>query len=165
MGKGDRRRGAITEYRTPDPGAEEPDTPIFDANGIVWFTVQGGNFVGRLDPKTGEVKLAKSPTPRSRPYGIRVNSKGVPFFVEFGANKVASIEPATMAIREYELPDAASRPRRMSITSDDAIWYTDYSRGYLGRLDPATGKVTKWPSPAGPQSLPSATLSPPNVTC
>mgnify|MGYP003579621716 CR=1 FL=1 len=110
--------------------------------------------MGRLDPKTGEVKLVTSPTPKSRPYGMVVNSKGVPFLVEFGSNKIASIDPNTMEIREYVLPNAETRPRRIAITSDDVLWYSDYSRGYLGRFDPSTGKATEWPSAGGRQSQP-----------
>src|SRR5262249_44225455 len=154
IGKLDPRTGNVTEYRMPDPAAKDPHTLIFDHDGILWFTVQQGNFVGRLDPKSGEVKLVKSPTPNSRPYGMAVNSKNVVFLVEFGAPKVASIDASTMAITEYLLPDPAARPRRIAITPDDLIWYTDYARGFLGRLDPATGKVIEWQSPSGPKSFP-----------
>ena len=100
----------------------------------------GANAIGRLAPKTGEIKIVHVPTKNALPYGIAVNADGVPYFAEFGTNKIASINPQTMAISEYPLPDAASRPRRIAIASDGAIWYTDYARGFLGRLDPKTGK-------------------------
>lgn len=154
IGKLNPKTGELTEYFMPNPAARDPHTPIFDQKGTLWFTVQGGNMVGRLNPQTGEVKLVTSPTPKSRPYGMVVNSKGIPYFVEFGANKIASIDPDTMAIHEYVLPNAGSRPRRIAITSDDVLWYSDYSRGYLGRFDPATGKTTEWASPGGPKSQP-----------
>ena len=48
-------------------------------------------MVGRLDPKTGEVKIVTSPTPKSPPYGMGVNQKRR-FFVEFGGNKIAKID-------------------------------------------------------------------------
>jgi virginiamycin B lyase len=154
IGKLDPKTGAVTEYKMPDPAAKDTHTLIFDRDGILWFTVQQANRVGRLDPKTGEVKLVTSPTPRSRPYGMAVNSKNVVYFVEFGSNKVASIDAKTMAITEYPLPDPGARPRRIAISPDDLIWYTDFARGFLGRLDPATGKVTEWQSPSGPKSEP-----------
>jgi virginiamycin B lyase len=138
----------------PDPKAKDPHSLAFDQSGILWFTAQQANMMGRLDPRTGEIKLITSPSPGSRPYGIMINSKGVPFVVLFGTNKIASIDPRTMAVREYLLPDPKARPRRLAITGDDVIWYTDYARGYLGRLDPATGQVTEWQSPSGPRSLP-----------
>src|SRR5262249_26968950 len=118
------------------------------------FTVQGANMIGRLDPKTGDVKVVTSPTPKSLPYGMVISSKGVPFLCEFGAPKLASVDPVTMEIKEYTLPHPESRPRRIAISSDDAIWYADYSRGYLGRLDPKTGNVKEWLSPSGVTSLP-----------
>jgi virginiamycin B lyase len=154
VGKLDPKGGEIVEYQMPDPGARDPHTPIFDQKGNLWFTLQNSNMIGRLDPQSGAITLVTSPTPRSNPYGMVVNSKGVPFLVEFGSNKVASLDPVTMAIREYPLPNPDSRPRRIAITSDDVIWYSDYSRGYLGRLDPVSGKVTEWPSPGGPKSQP-----------
>ncbi len=154
IGKLDPKTGAVSEYGMPDPDVRDPHTLIFDQSGILWFTAQNANRVGRLDPKTGEIKLLTPPTPKSRPYGMAVNSKGTVFVVEFGTNKVASVDPNSLEIREYPLPDAAARPRRVTITSDDIVWYTDFARGYLGRLDPATGKVTEWRSPSGPKSEP-----------
>jgi virginiamycin B lyase len=154
IGKLDPKSGITTEYGLPDSRARDPHTLLFDHDGVLWFTVQQANMIGRLDPKTGEIKLVASPTPRSRPYGMAVNSKNVVHFVEFGSNKVATIDGKTMAIKEYVLPNAAARPRRIAITPDDIVWYTDFPRGFLGRLDPATGKVTEWPSPSGPNSQP-----------
>src|SRR5262249_42685315 len=139
IGKLDPRTGNVTEYKLPDPAAKDPHTLVFDHDGILWFTVQQGNFVGRLDPKTGDIKLITPPTPKARPYGMAVNSKNAVFLVEFGTNKVASIDAKAMKLVEYPLPDAAARPRRIAIDADDQIWYTDFARGYLGRLDPATG--------------------------
>jgi virginiamycin B lyase len=143
----------VKEYPMPDADAKDPHTPIFDAKGRLWFSVQGGNFIGRIDPASGDVKLVKSLTPKSRPYGVKIDSKGVPFVVLFGTNKVARLDPETMQIREFTLPEGA-RPRRMAITPDDAVWYSDYARGYIGRLDPGSGAVKEWPSPGGPKSQP-----------
>ena len=89
-------------------------------------------MIGRLDPRTGEIKLVSVPTPHALPYGFVINSTGVPFFAEFGGNQIAEIDPRTMAIREHLLPNPGTRPRRIGITADDVIWYSDYARGFLG---------------------------------
>ena len=154
IGRLDPKTGAVTEYKLPGSETLDPHTPIFDKSGVLWFSVQNANKLGRLDPKPGEIKLIDLPTPKSRPYGMALNSKGVIFFDEFGTNKIGRIDPATQEIREYPLPDLGARPRRIAITSDDIVWYTDYARGFLGRLDPTTGKVTEWQSPSGPKSAP-----------
>jgi virginiamycin B lyase len=146
----------------PDSRARDPHTPIFDARGVLWFTVQGGNFVGTLDPKSGKVTLVPAPTPNSRPYGIKVNSKGIPFFDLFNVNKIGSIDPKTMKITEYPLPDPNARPRRIAIAPDDTVYYTDYARGMLGRLHPDTGRVEEFASPGGSESRPYAIAIAPN---
>jgi virginiamycin B lyase len=154
IGKLDPKTGVTTEYPLPDPKAKDPHTINIAPDGNIWFTVQAANMLGRLDPKEGSVKLVTSPTEKSRPYGLMINSKGVPFFVEFGANKIASIDPASMAIKEYALPNEAARPRRLALQGDDVVWYTDFPRGMLGRLDVKSGAVKEWPSPSGPKSEP-----------
>jgi virginiamycin B lyase len=111
-------------------------------------------MVGRLDPKTGAIKLEKVPTPKALPYGVAVDSEGFIFFDEFGSNKIGRIDPRTMAIKEFVLPDGKSRPRRIAITPDDRVWFSDYAQGRLGRLDPKTGQVHEWASPGGPKSQP-----------
>ena len=97
----------------PDRGAD-PHTPLFDKNGMLWFTCRTGEHGGHARSKTGAIKLITMPTPRSLPYGMVFSSKGEPVIVLFGTNKVASIDPETMAVKEYPLPNAesASTPHR-----------------------------------------------------
>jgi virginiamycin B lyase len=126
---------------------------VFDGHGILWFTVQGGNMVGRLDPKTGKIELKEVPTQAALPYGIQINSKGVPIFCELGANKMASIDPQTLAIKEYPLPEGV-RPRRLAIAPDDTVYFTDYKSGHLGMVSTSTGSVKLYNSPGGVESNP-----------
>jgi virginiamycin B lyase len=72
IGKLDPKTGAVTEYKTPEPG--DPHTLIFDQSGM-----QNANRIGRLDPKTGETKLLTPPTTKARPYGMALNSRGTFF--------------------------------------------------------------------------------------
>ena len=133
---------------------------MFDSQGLLWFTLQVANMVGRLDPRSGKIDLKHAPTPDSHPYGIAINSKGLPIFCEFGTNKMAKIDPKSMEITEYALPEGA-RPRRMAIDADDRVYFTDFSTGHLGRLDLASGAVKLWESPGGGKSAPyGVTITP-----
>ena len=157
IGRLDPKSGAVTKYPMPDPAARDPHTLVFDRTGKdIWFTVQGGGFVGRLAVGSGKVDLVKLPSEGSRPYGIAMDSRNRPWFNEFGVNKIGMIEPASMALKEYTLPDERARGRRIALTSDDVVWYVDYTRGFLGRLDPETGKVVEWQTPGGVNSMPYA---------
>jgi virginiamycin B lyase len=153
VGKLDPKTSEITEYQLSDPDARGPHTPIFDQNGTLWFTLQSG-MVGRITPSTAAMKIVKTPSSDTYPYGIQVNSKGVPWYVDFRGNRIGSINPQTMEITEHTLPNADARPRRIALGADDVVWYSDYARGYLGRFDPKTSAVKEWLSPGGPHSQP-----------
>lgn len=154
IGRLDPAAGTIEKFQMPDARARDPHTLVFDDAGDIWFTVQGGNYVGFLSTLSGEVSLIDVPTEGARPYGIVLNSKGVPWVVEFGSNKLARIERSGKSLEEVELPNASSRPRRLAITSDDKIWYGDYALGRLGRYDPDSGEFTEWDLPSGKNSRP-----------
>ena len=42
-----------------------------------------------INPKTGEIKLTKTPTERANPYGMVMTTKAIPFVCDFGTNKIA----------------------------------------------------------------------------
>jgi virginiamycin B lyase len=156
IGRMDRDSGEFTFFEMPDADAEDPHTLVFDQEGDIWFTVQRGNFVGKLSTGSGDVRLIPVPTQNALPYGIAIDSQDRPWFVEFGTNKIATIDRDDFSITEFPLPRAGTRPRRIGITSDDAIWYVDYAQGYLGRFIPATGNLKEWPAPSGSGSDPYA---------
>ena len=121
VGKLDPKTGEITVYILPDPAARDPHTPIFDRNGVLWFTVQNGNMIGRLNPRVA-IKLAKVPTPDADPTAWTSTPRVMPWIAYTGSYKVASVDPVTMAIQEHSVPNEKSRIRRLAITSDDMIW-------------------------------------------
>jgi virginiamycin B lyase len=145
--------GQVTEYPMPDARVRDPHSLAFDRDGIIFFTAQQSNFVGRLDTKTGKVTVKEVPTPHALPYGIIVGPDGAAYFCEFGSNKIGRIDPATLDVKEYTLPEGA-RPRRIANNPDRLIYYSDFARGYVGRLDPRSGKVEEWASPGGARSQP-----------
>lgn len=147
--------GKLTTYPMPDPAVRDPHTMVFDRKGNAWFTAQGAAVVGHLSTADGRIRLWKM-EPRSRPYGIWMDSKDRPWFDLFGTNKLGTIDPTSGEFRAYTLPNDRTRPRRIAITADDAVWYGDYTRGYLGRLDPRTGAVTEYQLPGGLGALPYA---------
>lgn len=154
VGRLDPATGKIDKFMMPDERARDPHTLVFDAEGDIWFTVQGGNFVGHLGTHTREVSLLEVPTERARPYGIVLSSKGEPWVVAFGSNKLIRVDRRRMALEEIELPNPDSRPRRLVLASDDKVWYGDYARGRLGRYDPETRSFKEWDLPSGAGSKP-----------
>jgi virginiamycin B lyase len=146
--------GHITKYAMPNSSAGDPHTLVFGKPNEIWFTVQQGNYVGKLTMDTGSILLTPLLTQNARPYGIVVDATHRPWFTEFGTNKLGTIDSVTKSVREISLPRTEARPRRLAITSDSAVWYVDYAEGYLGRFIPNTKKVKEWRVPGGEDARP-----------
>ncbi len=145
----------IEEIMMPDEAARDPHTLIFDeGEKHIWFTVQGGNMIGRLNVKSRKVDLIRSRTARSRPYGIKLAPDGSVWAVLFGSDKLAHIDPSTLEYNEIELPRAEARPRRLEVLDDGRVWYVDYAKGMLGVYDPVSKSFSEWQIPQGEGSRP-----------
>ncbi|MFK8053796.1 MAG: lyase [Woeseiaceae bacterium] len=155
IGRYDPATKAIEEVAMPDAAARDPHTLVFDADEQhIWFTVQGGNYVGRLTLADRNVELFESETPRSRPYGIKMAPDGDVWVVLFGTHKLLHIDAGTLERTEIPLPRETARPRRIEILSDGSIWYGDYAGGRLGRYLPSTGEFKEWLMPQGEGARP-----------
>ena len=155
VGRVDPDTGKVTVYKMPDPAAKDPHTMKFDKNNVMWFSLQNSNMIGRLNPETGDIKLVNAPSPKSGPYGVKIDADGTPWVSCNGRNCLLKVDPATMAITEIKLPEG-STVRRLDIADDGMIWFVNSSLGRLGRLNPKTGEIKEWPSPSGAKSHPYA---------
>jgi virginiamycin B lyase len=144
--------GAITEYALPRK-ARDPHTLVYH-EGKIWFTAQGANLYGSLDPVTGQTQIFPVLIPDAKPYGLVAAPDGMLWMALFGTAAVGRINTADGALRTFPLPAPGARPRRLVVDGHGIVWYTDYARGRLGRLDPATGQVREFPSPGGDDSGP-----------
>jgi virginiamycin B lyase len=155
IGRYDPTTGDIEEIAMPDEAARDPHTLILDkGEENIWFTVQGGNMMGRLNIESRKVDLIRSKSSRSRPYGIKMAPDGSVWVVLFGTNKLAHINPDTLEFYEIEIPRSAARPRRLEVLSDGRIWYVDYAEGRLGVYDPTSTQFEEWQMPQGEGARP-----------
>jgi virginiamycin B lyase len=138
----------------PNRKAKDPHTLVFDQAGDIWFTVQKGNFIGKLTTADGTITLIAVASKKARPYGIIVDRDNMPWAAAFGSNRLLQIFPATMTIVEIALPDPGSRPRRLVSTSNGDIWYVDFELGRLGRYRPIRNEFKEWLMPGGSNSRP-----------
>ena len=154
IGRLDPATGEIKKYPMPNDAVRDPHTLVFDSKGDIWFTAQQSNYIGKLFVMTGKVKGVEVPTPRARPYGIRMDSNDRPWIALFGTNKLATVDPESFAIEEIELPRAETLPRRLAVASDNTVWYVDYKNVYLGQYNPGTTEIKEWRMPGKKQSRP-----------
>jgi streptogramin lyase len=130
-----------------------PHTLRIDSNGIVWFSIQMSNQMGRFDPKTGKTNIIELPTKMARkdertpaPYGVDISPvDGSIWYTKLWANMIGRIDPVTFAVQEWEPPVIG--PRRARFDKDGGLWIPGYGDGKIARLDTKTMKYETYQLP------------------
>jgi virginiamycin B lyase len=147
---------SFTEWEVPTPGSR-PHDPLAYADGSIWYTGHMANVLGRLDPKTGDIREFHPEVPMSGPHGLTADSEGNIWFTANFAGYIGKLNPKTGAFTEYPLPDQnAHDPHTPLFDWHGVLWFTVQSANMVGRLDPRSGavKLVTVPTPrANPYGL------------
>ena len=136
----------VTAYQLP---ASRPDvnlnTAVFDHNGVIWFTGQGGIY-GSLEPATKQMRIFDAPEGRG-PYGITVTPDGTVWFCSLAGSYIARIDAATGAATVVEPPTAGQGARRVWSDSSGRIWVSEWNSGQVSSFEPASSRWQTWKVP------------------
>src|SRR2546427_12432888 len=105
--KGKATKVIITEYDLPRPEAMPHDAAI-DAQGMVWYSDFGSQFVGKLDPKTG--KIVEYPVPvmdPNEPRGaldLELDPSGNVWLGTMYQGVIARLDPKTQEFKTWTIP-------------------------------------------------------------
>lgn len=121
------------------------NTGVFDKSGIYWFTGQSG-YYGRLDPKSGEMKVFEAPRGVG-PYGITVTPKGEVWYASLAGNHIARIDLSTGQATVVEPPTPKQGARRIWSDSGSRLWVSEWNSGNVSRYDPADDSWKAWKLP------------------
>ena len=143
--RSDAKGRAVKVWPLPaDSGYTNLNTAIFDRNGVHWFTGQSGIY-GRLDPRTGEMKVFDAPKGRG-PYGIHATPDGSVYYASLAGSFVGKINPDG-STRVIQPPTPRQGARRVWSDSKGNLWVAEWNSGNLSRYAPATGKWSAWRAP------------------
>lgn len=121
------------------------NTATFDGNGILWFTGQSGVY-GRLDPKTGLIKMFDAPRGRG-PYGIATAHGGDIYYASLAGSHIARIDTVTGKAEVIEPPTADQGARRIWPDSRGRMWVSEWNSGQVSVYDPKTRSWQSWKLP------------------
>ena len=131
----------IHEWDIPSKGGH-PHDPAVGPDGSLWFTEQMVSKLGRLDPKTGEMKEFPLKGPNDGPHGLVADRDGNIWYTGNFAAYIGKLNPRTGEVTQYKMPDAkAEDPHTAVFDSRGILWFTVQVGNFVGRLDPQTGKV------------------------
>ena len=142
----DPKTHAVKAWPLPEnTGYANLNTAIFDKAGIHWFTGQSG-YYGRLDPKTGDMKVFDSPGGRG-PYGIHATPDGTVYYASLAGSHIARIDAASGKATVIEPPTRRQGARRVWSDSKGQVWVAEWNSGQLSRYDPKSGAWAQWKAP------------------
>lgn len=121
------------------------NTCAFDGDGQCWFTGQGG-WVGKVDPKTGQVTAKESPRGRG-PYGICSTPSGEVWWCSLAGSFIARIDRKTGDSHVVEPPTKNQGARRVWSDSQGRIWVAEWNSGQLSIHDPKANSWRAWKAP------------------
>jgi virginiamycin B lyase len=123
IGSIDPKTMAIHDYDLPKE--VRPRRLAIDAQDRVYFSDFKSGHLGRLDPKTGEVKLWDSPGgAESNPYGITITPDGLVWYSESGVkpNTMVRFDPKTEMFAKAAIPSGGGVVRNMAATKDGRVY-------------------------------------------
>src|SRR6185436_19892937 len=128
------------EWITPTLGQRSRD-PIQLADGTIWWAGQFGSLVGRLNPRTGEMREYKL-APDARPHSIVDDAAGNIWYTGNANGTLGKLNPATGEIAVYKLPDPAARdPHTAVFDASGRLFFTLQQSNMIGRMTPSTGEI------------------------
>src|SRR5918992_1690408 len=147
----DPRTRRVRRYPLPaSTGYANLNTATFDRGGILWFTGQEGIY-GRLDPRTGRMRVFAAPGGRG-PYGITVTPAGAVYYASLAGSYIGRIDRRTGRAAVLQPPTRGQGARRVWSDSRGRIWVSEWNAGKLGMYEPARRRWREWRLPGrGPQ--------------
>ena len=145
-------RVIITEYDLPDPGRLPHDADL-TGNGMVWYNDFREPLIGRLDPRTGEIKEWRFPPlkPNFPPgtLSMEPGANGFLWIPRFRQAGITRFDPRTEEFQTWpDLPeynDDRAIDAQVAPAPDGTVWYPNLDSRNLYRLDPKTGHIAVYP--------------------
>jgi virginiamycin B lyase len=142
----DQRTFRVRRFPLPaSSGYANLNTATFDRRGVLWFTGQSGIY-GRLDPRTGRVRVWRAPGGPG-PYGITTTPRGAVYYASLAGNHIARIDTRTGRATRIQPPTGGQGARRVWSDSRGRIWVSEWNAGKVGVYDPTSRRWREWRLP------------------
>ena len=121
-----------------------PRDPAVAGNGIVWFAGQGGHYIGRLDPETGEITKFDLPN-GTGPHNVIVGESGDIWIAGNRVGWIGRMDPETGDVKRYPTEDkGVDDPHTLVQANDGRIWFTAQHSNKVGVFDPKDESLKVW---------------------
>ena len=131
----------------PFKDAKEPHNiydVIPDSKNNVYFTDFRHQHIGRIDAKTGEVRLFEAPTSRSAPRRGMMDAQDRLWFGMYRGDRIAMFDTKTEQFKEWKVSPRWSAPYDVSIDKNEEAWTGSMITDLVTRLNTKTGEMVDY---------------------
>lgn len=118
--------------RPRDPYVESPER--------IWFVGQRGDYLGLLDPRSGDIERWELEA-GAGPHNLIVDRSGTVWYAGNRAAHIGRFDPATGEIEKIAMPEGARDPHTLAFDPEGDIWFTVQGGNRVGHLDVESGEV------------------------
>ena len=137
----------IKEWLAPTLGSRPHDSHAA-ADGSIWWTGQWADKLGRLDPRTGQIREFDLPA-KSQPHGLAEDPQGNIWYTAIQKGVIGRLDPRTGRVEEYPIKEPGARgPHTPILNKRTGDLFFTLQSGHVGRLNTNSGDmvVKKTPS-------------------
>jgi virginiamycin B lyase len=115
-----------------------------DSHNNVFFTDFRQRHIGRIDAKTGEIKLFEIPTPASAPRRATMDAQDRLWIGEYRGDKIGMLDTKTGQFKEWKVEPRWSAPYDVIIDKNEEAWTGSMVTDRVTRLDTKSGKSVEY---------------------
>ena len=119
--------------------------------GDVWWCSLAGNFIARIDRRSGESSVVEPPTPRQGARRVWSDSQGRIWVSEWNSGNLSLHDPGASTLasrwRNWKLPGKDPRAYAVYVDERDIIWVSDWGGNAMFSFDPRSEKFERYPMP------------------
>jgi virginiamycin B lyase len=131
----------FTPYPIPRPNIYDV---ISDSANNGWFTVMGGEEIGRVDAATGRITKYRTPTAGSGPRRGMIDQEGRFCFGENRGDRIGMFDTKTAQFKEWTPPTVGSWPYDVTADRNGEAWSGGEFTDTIQRLNPGTGEFVEY---------------------
>jgi virginiamycin B lyase len=117
---------------------------IPDSKNNVYFTDFRHQHIGRIDAKTGEVKLFEAPTARSSPRRGSMDAQDRLWFGEYRGDRIGMFDTKTEQFKEWKINTRWASPYDVILDKNEEAWTGSMVTDQVTRLDTKTGVMVDY---------------------
>jgi virginiamycin B lyase len=126
------------------PGPHNIYDVIPDSKNNVYFTDFRQRHIGRIDAKSGEIKLYTIPTPDSAPRRGTMDAQDRLWFGEYRGDRIGMFDTKTGQFREWPVSPRWSSPYDVITDKNEEAWTGSMLSDQVTRLNTRTGEAINY---------------------